>query len=1032
MLALVVLAVTCSVVAVTFVQLRNNRDRANDIRKLPRKRNRKDGKEIHTSADRSSTPKEEEAEVKRVSSFSSSISCRSFQESDQLLLPEFDELFQGGLEFPSDSDKSVDRLKLGKGMRLRYESDDSVESKRYESNSEEDEALEIFEALTSSNKRVSKFAAKADRQGTACKHNSAELAQLKATVAELQEKEITLEAELLEYYGLKEQERSHLELERQLRKKNVEIDNLAAKLCSLEYHKKTMLEGLAGKENLKVELEAARIKIKDLQNTMQNGAGHTKAQLLILKQQVAVLQEKEQARSKDFQKETRLQTLKELEVDVVELRRTSKVLKHQNQDLTVRLGAAQVQVERLANTSESDLVAKAQDTASTLRLANEGLGKQVEGLQMTRFSEVEELVYLRWVNACLRYELRNFQAAPGKITAAYLGKNLSPKSQEKAKQLMLEYAGPDLLTVKAKEQSEQDCDSVSSLSSTPSEHGDFEESSFDGQPFRHSGSKRSRLIGKLRKWGRPQEGSQRSPSTAALVMKSSPGRTSSPTHVDSNPKGSLEGFIVRSNSESVTNSAQVIIESDAKIHRHATVDSSLLENSFGNARAIRADSSVEIHASSSKLVSKSDAGILEQNFQRRHKLAVSRDKSDQAMAKKLIQKLKAEPPPLLNVEKGKPRKLSDRSDLFSQRRADGVLAEQNAARPVVNKIKLFEIQKRAPRVAKPPPKAAARNSVAGNTPARTSEGFLAGPPPLPPRTPGAPPSPPPPPGSLMKSQESGGDKVQRSPEVVEFYRSLMKRETRQDSAIGASHADAASAHNNIIGEIENRSSFLLAVKADVETQGDFIQSLATEILNAAYHKIEDVVAFVCWLDEELSFLVDERAVLKHFEWPESKADTLREASFEYQDLKNLEDEISSFEDDLSLPCESSLKNMLSLLEKTEQSVYALLRTRDMAISRYKDFSIPTQWMLDSGLVGKIKLATVQLARMYMKRVASELDASAASPENEPQKEFMLLQGVRFAFRVHQFAGGFDAESMHAFEELRNRVHTHTGGHPAND
>lgn len=103
---------------------------------------------------------------------------------------------------------------------------------------------------------------------------------------------------------------------------------------------------------------------------------------------------------------------------------------------------------------------------------------------------------------------------------------------------------------------------------------------------------------------------------------------------------------------------------------------------------------------------------------------------------------------------------------------------------------------------------------------------------------------------------------------------------------------------------------------------------------------------------------------------------------------------------------------------------------------------------------QIKLASVQLARKYMKRVASELDAMNEA-EKEPNKEFLLLQGVRFAFRVHQvyillhfftfysemrivekcgirardirkllqFAGGFDAESMKAFEELRSRAST---------
>lgn len=47
----------------------------------------------------------------------------------------------------------------------------------------------------------------------------------------------------------------------------------------------------------------------------------------------------------------------------------------------------------------------------------------------------------------------------------------------------------------------------------------------------------------------------------------------------------------------------------------------------------------------------------------------------------------------------------------------------------------------------------------------------------------------------------------------------------------------------------------LQVKADVETQGDFVQSLATEVRAASFTNIEDLVSFVNWLDEELSFLV---------------------------------------------------------------------------------------------------------------------------------------------------------------------------------
>lgn len=46
------------------------------------------------------------------------------------------------------------------------------------------------------------------------------------------------------------------------------------------------------------------------------------------------------------------------------------------------------------------------------------------------------------------------------------------------------------------------------------------------------------------------------------------------------------------------------------------------------------------------------------------------------------------------------------------------------------------------------------------------------------------------------------------------------------------------------------------MKADVESQGDFVQSLATEVRAASFTSVEDLVSFVNWLDEELSFLVN--------------------------------------------------------------------------------------------------------------------------------------------------------------------------------
>ncbi|KAJ6333428.1 hypothetical protein OIU77_009324 [Salix suchowensis] len=340
---------------------------------------------------------------------------------------------------------------------------------------------------------------------------------------------------------------------------------------------------------------------------------------------------------------------------------------------------------------------------------------------------------------------------------------------------------------------------------------------------------------------------------------------------------------------------------------------------------------------------------------------------------------------------------------------------------------LASLRSRVPRVPKPPPKrslsspATSSSSVSPTVSDHSVSGPPAPPPPPPPPNPPpvakkvAPPPPPPPP----KGRRVGMAKVRRVPEVVEFYHSLMRKNSRRECGGGMAETLPASSNaRDMIGEIENRSTHLLAIKTDVEIQGEFIRFLIKEVENAAFTDIEDVVPFVKWLDDELSYLVDERAVLKHFEWPEQKADALREAAFGYCDLKKVESEALLSRDDPRQPCGPALKKMQALLEKLERGVYNLSKMRESATMRYKGFQIPTDWMLETGIVSQIKLASVKLAMKYMKRVSAELETAGGGP---PEEEELIVQGVRYAFRVHQFAGGFDGETMRAFQELRDKA-----------
>jgi hypothetical protein len=175
--------------------------------------------------------------------------------------------------------------------------------------------------------------------------------------------------------------------------------------------------------------------------------------------------------------------------------------------------------------------------------------------------------------------------------------------------------------------------------------------------------------------------------------------------------------------------------------------------------------------------------------------------------------------------------------------------------------------------------------------------------------------------------------------------------------------------------LENCLALLMQIKSDMERQGDFIRFLIKEVEGATFANIEDVVTFVKWLDDKLSRLVrargtlgcsdyrlirsrctcsmastlgcsdyrlirsrctcrmarlfiwssplgplprlqvDERAVLKHFEWPEQKADALREAAFGYCDLKKQDGEAASFRDDTRQTCAAALKKLQALFEK---------------------------------------------------------------------------------------------------------------------
>lgn len=141
---------------------------------------------------------------------------------------------------------------------------------------------------------------------------------------------------------------------------------------------------------------------------------------------------------------------------------------------------------------------------------------------------------------------------------------------------------------------------------------------------------------------------------------------------------------------------------------------------------------------------------------------------------------------------------------------------------------LSTVRSRIPRVPKPPPKRcfSSSNGLVDSTENRADPPPQRTIPPPPPPPPPLLPHPPPPPSSKVpppppppKSLNIASAKVRRVPEVVEFYHSLMRRDStnsRRDSTGGGNAAAeailASSNARDMIGEIENRSVYLLAVR----------------------------------------------------------------------------------------------------------------------------------------------------------------------------------------------------------------------------
>ena len=102
---------------------------------------------------------------------------------------------------------------------------------------------------------------------------------------------------------------------------------------------------------------------------------------------------------------------------------------------------------------------------------------------------------------------------------------------------------------------------------------------------------------------------------------------------------------------------------------------------------------------------------------------------------------------------------------------------------------------------------------------------------------------------------------------------------------------------------------------------------------------------------------------------------------------------------------------------------------DQQQRRFAEHGVP--W--DPAVLGRAKQSTLGLCRRYLDAILGEvvyLEGSKATSAHggatsaEARMHSLLVSAVRFAFRVHQFVGGFDPECVSRFEAVSVKLKQH--------
>ncbi|MED6172281.1 hypothetical protein PIB30_048643 [Stylosanthes scabra] len=323
------------------------------------------------------------------------------------------------------------------------------------------------------------------------KHVKNEKEILQNLVENYKQREMTLQRKLLQLNVLKEEQSAIAELRIQLKKKNAKFDSLNETITSLEAKNKAMEEKVREDGVSKKHLETAKKMLNEMERKKSFEGRRVEEQILMLEQQVTELQ-KQDSSARDAKMINKLKDVEGVELEALELKRTNKELELEKREIGFKLVTADVKAK-----TQEETVALIKEEITGLRRVHEELLEQVERLQRNRFEVVEEVVYQRWLFACLRFELNNHHQKKVTRERNCIKNNLEESYDEKDQiALTYEYNDPELESNNSSNTTTLD-DDDGTETETETETTTLDESSSSSQS---SSSKSSSLVGKMKRW----------------------------------------------------------------------------------------------------------------------------------------------------------------------------------------------------------------------------------------------------------------------------------------------------------------------------------------------------------------------------------------------------------------------------------------------------------------------------------------------------------------------------------------------------